>query len=41
VAVSGQDFLLGDASKAQQELGWTPKHDFQVRILLYGGSRAG
>jgi len=30
--VTGQDFLLGDASKANKELGWKPRYDFQVYI---------
>ena len=33
-AVSGQDFLLGDATKAKQELDWKPKYDFQVCTLF-------
>ena len=31
----GQDFLLGDASKARKELGWMPKYDFQVFVYLF------
>jgi len=31
--VTVQDYLLGDATKANTKLGWKPKYDFQVCVF--------